>query len=56
MEFMIHVFFLIGALTSLGCGWNVMTCKSNVMFEAVWIAGGAIGAGMMYAAISMGAA
>lgn len=42
------VLFVIGALTSLGCGWNVVAAPNrDWKIELVWILGGLIGAGMM---------
>jgi hypothetical protein len=47
--------FIIGALTSLGCGWNVLvTGRSTWGHELAWVLGGTVGAAMMVAAIWLG--
>jgi hypothetical protein len=49
---MILALFIIGALTSLGCGANVVGSRSDGWkTEAVWMLGGCIGAGLMVLAI-----
>lgn len=45
--------FIIGAMTSLGCGWNVMTVNNSTgTHELAWILGGFGGAVMMVIAIA----
>jgi hypothetical protein len=47
--------FVIGALTSLGCGANVVASKSDGWkTEAVWMFGGVVGAAIMIAAVLLG--
>lgn len=49
------ILFIIGMMTSLGCGLNIVATKSyNWQTEATWILGGLIGAAMMVAAIWLG--
>lgn len=46
------VLFIIGALTSLGCGFNILLAsRFSWVFELAWVLGGAVGAAMMIAAI-----
>lgn len=48
---MTWLLFLIGALTSLACGGNVLFGDAKTWhFEALWICGGTVGAAMMGAA------
>lgn len=52
---MLTTLFIIGALTSLGCGTLVMTTsRFSGLHELAWVIGGGIGAAMMIAAIYMG--
>lgn len=45
---MTTILFIVGAVTCLGCGWNITTAKnSNWKVELVWTFGGLIGAAMM---------
>lgn len=48
---MITALFIIGALTSLGCGANIVTTKAPWKQDLVWTFGGLIGAVMMVAAV-----
>lgn len=49
--------FIIGALTSLGCGLNIVTVnRASWQHEAVWMIGGVIGAVIMFAAVWLGRA
>lgn len=49
--------FIIGALTSLGCGLNVISVnRASWQHEAIWMAGGVVGAIIMVAAIWLGRA
>lgn len=48
---MVLALFIIGALTSLGCGANVVTSPSDWKTELVWVAGGCVGAALMVLAI-----
>lgn len=43
--------FVIGALTSLGCGWNIMSVRSTLRYEIIWLVGGTVGAAMMVTAV-----
>lgn len=48
---MVLTLFIIGALTSLGCGANVVSAKADWKQDLVWTAGGCIGAALMALAI-----
>lgn len=48
---MILALFIIGALTSLGCGFNVFASDSDWKQDLVWTFGGCVGAGLMVLAI-----
>lgn len=49
---MIWTFFIVGLLTALGCGINIVTAeKTRWQHEAVWLCGGLIGVAMMVFAI-----
>lgn len=43
--------FVIGAATSIGCGWNIMVTSAPFRYEVIWLIGGTVGAVMMVAAI-----
>lgn len=48
---MVLALFIIGALTSLGCGSNIVSAKANWKQDLVWVLGGCVGAGLMLLAI-----
>ena len=48
---MVLTLFIIGALTSLGCGANVVSSKADWKQDLVWTTGGCIGAALMVLAI-----
>lgn len=49
---MVTILFIIGMLTSLGCGINVVaTNKTTGLHELAWVLGGIAGAVMMFGAI-----
>lgn len=45
--------FIIGLLTALGCGVNVMGTEGTWAHELIWILGGFGGAGLMILAIAI---
>lgn len=48
---MTTIFFSIGALTSLGCGYMLFVGGGTWQHHACWIFGGCAGAAMMYLAM-----
>jgi hypothetical protein len=49
---MVTTFFVVGLLTSLGCGFNVVAAsRHSALHELAWVIGGIAGAVMMYGAI-----
>lgn len=52
---MTTILFIVGLLTCLGCGWNVITTsRATALHELAWILGGLIGAAMMAFAMLLG--
>lgn len=51
---MTTILFIIGLLTCIGCGLNVMKSEGSALHELAWVIGGGIGAAMMIAAIYFG--
>lgn len=45
--------FIVGLLTAIGCGWNVITASGTWQHDAVWVLGGFGGAGLMVLAIHL---
>jgi hypothetical protein len=43
--------FVIGAMTAIGCGWNIVAAPGNWLRDLIWILGGLCGAGIMVIAI-----
>lgn len=51
---MLETLFVIGVLTCLGCGWNIVCVSGGTwLHEFAWVIGGGIGAAMMIAAIQL---
>lgn len=48
---MVLALFVIGALTSLGCGANIFVAKADWKQDLVWTFGGCVGAALMVLAV-----